>query len=855
MVNLVNGYGISETTVYSTFKEVTASELRQPTGSIGTPLQGTYIYILSPDRQLCPIGVVGEIFIGGLGVGRGYNRQPDLTKARYVSDPFDPERIVYRSGDLARWLPDGEIEYLGRSDTQVKVRGHRIEIAGLESILAAHPAVREAVVAPKQLLNFNTQLWAFFTAHGPVDAAEVRYHLAGQVPSFMVPARFIRVDAIPVTPNGKVDRQRLLAMEDRKEPAPEAADVAGLQRIIAEAWAGVLGLELSDIGQDQSFFDIGGDSISANLVVRILSSKGYDVEIADVFEATTIIRLSETIIRKSGHTAQDGNRQEYLFSPGVGDPAASTVDKRDGRWHQFALAGGPGGDACQRDRRLLLAAMLSSLGMALRMATGTRFVRVMLHGHPDMDTSPRRRTIGEGVTIALDIGDINRSDQILETTLMRLREAASNRFAHQATTAASGSAGCDVELLFADSSESDAASFSQTRTEMAATPKGVLQLIAVGDGLKVDVEVLNRSQEFRSLELLWENWEFALRQVLAAAPVPAQAGDVVKARVQPVNDFYFKDCTSHALLSAFAYFGGDVRLLLANTTANCAIDERATRELQVQNQFYTFLPEKELLRRGGLAVESIASCGNVLETLCQTLSSGSLGIVKLDCFWVQRKKELFQKRHGEHSILVTGFDRSSRTFHALDSEGFDEALYRPITIGFMELEAAYAGYNELFNSLASGTSLLTVGANECVEHEIEQVNFCRLALQSFARFLPERLAGREALLRLRDNFKIIGADQRSLLGSIVAFNYAIGNLLAARRLEDYTLRTIVRDSELSELSAAITDHFALIRNLLTKMQISTRFDAIKVHTIAERLSEIVELEPKLIDRLVSMIGA
>ncbi len=216
---LVNMYGITETTVHVTYRPVTAADLDAGPGAspIGVPIPDLRVYLLDSRMEPVPPGVVGEIYVGGAGLARGYLDEPTLTASRFVPDPFGghPGARLYRSGDLARRRPDGEIDYVGRADHQVKVRGFRIELGEIESALLRHPGVREAVVLAREAREGDRRLVAYLAPRGDAiaSAAELRAWLAPRLPGYMIPSAFVTVGALPLTEHGKVDRAALLALD------------------------------------------------------------------------------------------------------------------------------------------------------------------------------------------------------------------------------------------------------------------------------------------------------------------------------------------------------------------------------------------------------------------------------------------------------------------------------------------------------------------------------------------------------------------------------------------------------------------------------------------------------------------
>ncbi|MFU8872798.1 amino acid adenylation domain-containing protein [Micromonospora sp. SL4-19] len=282
---LWNLYGPTETTIYSTGTEITADTAPI---TIGHPLANTRAYVLDTRRQPVPVGVAGELYLGGAGLARDYLGQPDVTADRFVPDPFGPPGgRLYRTGDLARHRPDGSIEFLGRNDFQVKVRGYRIELGEIESLLQAHPAVRQAAVVVRDD-DGEPQLVAYLVVAGD-DPGDWRAHLRTHLPEYMVPSAFVVLPEFPLTPNGKLDRRALPApgpvtVGDGAEAAPPRTE---LEATIAARWAEVLRVDA--IGIDDNFFDLGGDSFKA---VRAVSGLGGSVGVLDIFKHPTVRALA-----------------------------------------------------------------------------------------------------------------------------------------------------------------------------------------------------------------------------------------------------------------------------------------------------------------------------------------------------------------------------------------------------------------------------------------------------------------------------------------------------------------------------------------------------------------------------------
>jgi acyl-coenzyme A synthetase/AMP-(fatty) acid ligase/acyl carrier protein len=281
MARLFNVYGPTETTIWSTADEV-PPEVADV--SIGRPIANTRAYVLDPAGRPAPIGVVGELHLAGLGVADGYRRKPALTADRFVPSPFEAGARLYRTGDRVRWLADGRLDYVGRADNQVKVRGHRIELGEVELRLLEHPAVAQAAVV---LLDAGDgpYLAGYVVARGGTpDPADLRQHLARTLPAAAVPDRWSTLDRLPLTPNGKLDRAALAAAPPQPPRptapvVPAATPVTAADPVTAELtviWQDIL--QIPDIQPDEDLFDLGGHSLS---IARIISRirQRYDVEV------------------------------------------------------------------------------------------------------------------------------------------------------------------------------------------------------------------------------------------------------------------------------------------------------------------------------------------------------------------------------------------------------------------------------------------------------------------------------------------------------------------------------------------------------------------------------------------------
>jgi len=306
---LWNMYGPTETTIWSSVYAVTSACSTTP---IGRPMANTSFYILDSGMQPLPVGVAGELYIGGEGVARGYFRRPELTAQRFVPDPFDhrPGARLYRTGDLARYLPDGNVQYLGRSDFQVKVRGFRIELGEIETVLAQHPAVQQVVVAAREDVPGHKHLVAYVVSRPDqhLNITQARAHLKQSLPDYMLPSAIVELDALPLTPNGKVDRKALPAPEYQRTES-DAAFVAPrtpMEEIISSIWAEVLLLDR--VGVYDNFFELGGHSLAGTQVVsRLREAFSVDLPLRALFEAPTVAGQAERVERLRGRGSEAGS--------------------------------------------------------------------------------------------------------------------------------------------------------------------------------------------------------------------------------------------------------------------------------------------------------------------------------------------------------------------------------------------------------------------------------------------------------------------------------------------------------------------------------------------------------------------
>ena len=296
MPQLVNMYGITETTVHVTYRPLSKADLNHTASVIGRPIPDLQVYVLDEYFQPVPIGVPGEMYVGGEGVTRGYLNRPELTAERFISNPFSKSKL-YKTGDLARYLPNGELEYLGRIDNQVKIRGFRIELGEIESLIVQHPAIWESVVIVREDQPGDKRLVAYVVpqVEQSPTVLELRQFLKAKLPEYMVPSAFVLLESLPLTSNGKVDRRALPTHElDSTLLEKYVAPRTPIEEMLAQIWAQVLKLER--VGIHDNFFEVGGHSLLATqLLSRIRTSFKVELALRELFARATVAELAQSI--------------------------------------------------------------------------------------------------------------------------------------------------------------------------------------------------------------------------------------------------------------------------------------------------------------------------------------------------------------------------------------------------------------------------------------------------------------------------------------------------------------------------------------------------------------------------------
>jgi len=387
---LVNMYGITETTVHVTYLPLTGQDAES--GHVGRPLADLQVWILDAHLQPVPVGVAGEMFVGGAGVSRGYLNRPDLTASRFVTLPLlGQTQRLYRTGDLARQRADGGLDYLGRIDQQVKLRGFRIELGEIEALLSQHAAVQEAVVQPHGDGD-NTRLVAYLTLRQPNEAAAdvaatLRPWLASRLPDYMLPSAFLVLERFPLTVNGKTDRKALPAPDALHHPthAAHVAPQTPAQHFIAGLWQKILGVE--SVGLHDDFFAIGGNSLNGIRFINELNATTQEIcHIYDLFAAPTLGQFVDNLRTHHPHLVA---RLDGITAPAPAEPP-TRARIAEGDWAELQRLLPRQQFRARRSTRKNPPAVF----ILAPPRSGTTLLRVMLGGHPGLFAPPELELLG-----------------------------------------------------------------------------------------------------------------------------------------------------------------------------------------------------------------------------------------------------------------------------------------------------------------------------------------------------------------------------------------------------------------------------------------------------------------------------
>jgi len=327
--NIWNMYGPTETTVWSTVKNLT----NESTVTIGKPIANQQTYILDNNRKLCPIGMPGNLFIGGDGVGKGYYNKPELTAEKFIENPYIENDIIYETGDIAKWNKNGDLVCLGRNDFQIKINGHRIEIEEIENVILKYNFILETAVIAKE-----NKLIAYYTSSKEIDSESIRKFIEAKLPKYMVPNIFKKIDELPKTPNGKIDRKVLIAntvFNEENINREIIIPTTNTEKIIYEAFKKVT--KLDNISIAENFFDYGLDSLSIIKVQTLLLKNKWNITLQDFYEYSTIEKLANHIDSK--YNKDNYENEEYVLPTKKIDIEEITVTKEHNQYKDILLTG------------------------------------------------------------------------------------------------------------------------------------------------------------------------------------------------------------------------------------------------------------------------------------------------------------------------------------------------------------------------------------------------------------------------------------------------------------------------------------------------------------------------------------
>jgi acyl carrier protein len=313
-VTYINAYGPTESSICTTYYKVQPDDDLDTPIPAGKPLQNFDVYVVDKNNQRMPIGIVGEIIVGGAYLAQGYWKKDELTKQSFVSHPFKEGMRLYRTGDYGYWRADGELVFVGRRDDQVKIRGYRVELREVEKNISAFDSVTETVVMQHKRNNGNSDLIGYVVSSQKVEWEQLRMYLRKTLPDYMIPSLWVALDEIPLLPNRKVDHSQLpLPAKDTFCTAEIVHAETDMEQQILAVWKTVLGID--DLGVTQRFFEYGGDSIRAIQIVSQLKDVGLELDVRDLFQYQTVRELAHYL--KQCSPASFTAKQKQYTSPGM----------------------------------------------------------------------------------------------------------------------------------------------------------------------------------------------------------------------------------------------------------------------------------------------------------------------------------------------------------------------------------------------------------------------------------------------------------------------------------------------------------------------------------------------------------
>jgi aryl carrier-like protein len=625
----------------------------------------------------------------------------------------------------------------------------------------------------------------------------------------------------------------------------ESGSAADIEELLCEAWANVLGVPPNSIGAGDSFFDVGGDSIGANLVVSLLSARGLDLEVVDIFEHPTIEALSDLLRTRRGAS----------LSTGDGEARKDEFVRLDLHLNEFRWL-----EDGYTDERDLEEALLTALGMALRMLTGAAAFTVVVE---NVATASHESTMSR---FTLRIPDINDCLSNLASARAGRRGAVSYDEAEDDILPGEHTSH-GMAVSFVRSAEDRPAPDTLRAICFAPTgrrPEGVTRIFLrvccciSPTSLVLDLAGADQDGDSAALAVVAENLRFALRQIDAAvgeereSPVAVRAGTSswprhVRHEVRPYNDVVLMDCNHQALAAVMSSFGRDATLLAANLCATYELDDEHQTGVGVRHSYVAAMPTEELLRRSGVAVEAATGDSDPCDTVISRLATGALAIVQADCYYLESRKHFFGTRHAQDSFLVFGYDLSERRFDVIENDSVEAATYRTGSIGFDDLRDAHLGYRRLFDPARKEAGLLIAskiaGATPATgDRKREQLTLD--AMRAADVQADESLA---ALARLSVNLSRILMSRDECLRSLHQVHFLVGKILQGRRLEAFKLGVVLQDLTLAGFLAETVEDLEYVVNVLTKMKISGVYAERGVPALLARVENVVEHERRYVD--------
>ncbi|TNJ42304.1 non-ribosomal peptide synthetase [Phaeobacter sp. B1627] len=802
-IRLVNGYGTTETTIYTTFKDVNVAADARASASIGRPLKSTYIRLLDPYGVPVPEGMTGEIYIGGLGIGAGYINDAEKTAAKFVQDPYDPNRILYCTNDLAKWLLDGDLVYISRADHQIKIRGYRIETEEIERCIAEFGAIRDVIVVGFSDVRDETRLAAYFVSHEVEDEAALRQHIRDRLPAFMLPSHLIQLDSLPLSPNGKVDRKSLPAPATSRGRAEIEAtrDIPkGLLEKIEKIWANSLGVPQSSLDPDANLFDIGGDSITASVIVRQLKSAGFSVTVTDLFKLNSINALAASLARQAEDLIAAVPLQRMVTE-------SFSID--------LPVPGRLEFQAPQRGQQLTRI-LLTSLASALKFSPFEKTVGVSLHQGASVDR----------FVLSADLDAPH--DPV----------ASQREIADRIDAARTGADPVRAPIAFS----------LGTKSEEQPDPTLSLWVTARADASKLHIEAgVTDAAQSAVLSQVLGIMKFSLAGMLATLP-PEPAPSSAQSRrvrldVEPFNEVFFQHCRNQGLLSATHYFSAAFLPFFANT----ATYFEAEPELSVH--YHDTYDQPELLARLGVAVEDHIQSHDLVNNLRDALTAGHPALVDFDWFDVSLQKDHFQQKHSGHSALVVGFDDTAQQFDIVVNDTMIGLNYRHCTVAYAQLVAGHVSFNKVFNADRLAPSFSVIRGKHG-RNTFSQAEIAALAQDTFlttqARHGASTLA---ALEKVKAILTAPGNHQDDARQTARLLSFFIGEAMNARKIAKFACEQINGSGSTVMLSALSASAAGLetMRNILLKAEFSGKYTASVFSRLADQAEAVLRAEEILLN--------